>query len=288
MAVKHLYFAYGSNMDREDWTRWCEKRGLDPSGLVRIGQAWLPDYILKFHYYSSSRKGGAADVVPSVRGTAVPGLLFEVDGDMLATLDIKEGAPHVYEQTPVQIIDGDGMLKEAITYTVSASRISDTYVEPTHEYTELIRRSLISNNLPIEHLKNAIENNTSKPFLETVFVYGTLREGELRFQTMNELSTKREIGTVRATLYDHGAYPGLSPEGTTEVVGEVSHCADISHALKILDQIEGFYSYGQQDNLYYRSIIKVLLNGEARWAWTYITNIPSDRTIIASGDWKNR
>ena len=288
MAVKHLYFAYGSNMDKTDWVRWCSENGMTPKGLAGSGRAWLPDYTLKFHYYSSKRKGGAANVVPSVRGTVVPGLVFEVDEETLAILDLKEGSPMAYERTSVSVIDDNGMLREAVTYTVVESRISDGYEKPTPDYVDLIRRSLESNNLPIEHLKNAIDNKSSNTFLKTVFVYGTLRKGEQRSQFMKEISTNSQVGTVYGTLFDHGSYPGLSPKGHTEVTGELCQCRDISGALKVLDEIEGFYSYGNHDNLYYRSIKNVLVKDEKQWAWTFITNISSKRTIIPSGDWKRR
>ena len=50
-----LYFAYGSNLDFDDWSRWCKQKQKDPSGLVELEPAFLPDYELRFHYYSGSR-----------------------------------------------------------------------------------------------------------------------------------------------------------------------------------------------------------------------------------------
>ncbi|HJM54928.1 MAG TPA: gamma-glutamylcyclotransferase [Poseidonia sp.] len=289
MAVKQLYFSYGSNMDQDDWAAWCRGKGLDPSGLVELGPAWLPDYTLKFHYYSSRRKGGAADVVPSVRGSIVPGIMFEVNEDTLATLDLKEGAPNSYQRTHVTIIDDNGSLRQAITYTVLKSRYSGGYERPHRDYIHLIRHNLLRHKLPIENLNSAIENNNNIPFLDHVFVYGTLRQGECRSASMSKLA-KESIShaTVLGTLHNHGAYPGLIPEGNTVVVGELHRCQNITDALAVLDGIEGFHSYDEGENLYNRTVKKVTIQGKEQWAWTYLTNLPtSEQSIITSGDWKS-
>ena len=30
------YFGYGSNLDFDDWSKWCKKRGKNPDGLKEI------------------------------------------------------------------------------------------------------------------------------------------------------------------------------------------------------------------------------------------------------------
>ena len=104
MSEKTLYFGYGSNLDHEDWSGWCEDRDLDPSGLVELGPAWLPDFDMKFHYYSNGREGGAADVVYAGPGHAVPGALFEMDEKAHKAMDRKEGHPNYYERRDVNVI----------------------------------------------------------------------------------------------------------------------------------------------------------------------------------------
>ena len=40
--VPALYFGYGSNLDKDDWTAWCKERGKDPSGLKELGpHGWM-------------------------------------------------------------------------------------------------------------------------------------------------------------------------------------------------------------------------------------------------------
>ena len=39
-----MYFAYGSNLDDEDWGRFCKKNDLSVDGIVPVGPAILPDH----------------------------------------------------------------------------------------------------------------------------------------------------------------------------------------------------------------------------------------------------
>lgn len=290
MSDVKLYFGYGSNMDREDWVRWCSDHETDPAGLIEIGPAWLPDYTLKFHYFSNSRKAGAADVVPAGRGSVVPGLLFEVNEETLAALDDKEGLPYAYERRNVTVIDGSGALRQAISYTVQKHRYSGDYEQPDAAYVDLIQRSLLRNKLPIDNLNCAIEDMHQEKFLDTIFVYGTLRQGESRSGVMTKAAAGgMERATVSGTLYNHGTYPGFRAQGEGTVIGELYRCRDIADTLTKLDAIEGFSSYEGHEGLYHRAVVKVTIGSKEKWAWTYITNLPTPKdSIIESGDWLER
>ena len=118
MTQNRLYFGYGSNLDWNDWVQHCEKKGAHPDGLNEREPAWLVGHHLKFHYHSSGRKGGAADVVPINEYHATPGALFDVDECAWSTLVAKEGAPSYYEEKNVLVIGSDGQLHEAVTFVV--------------------------------------------------------------------------------------------------------------------------------------------------------------------------
>jgi hypothetical protein len=147
--TRTLYFGYGSNLDRNDWLEWCEEKGVNPSGIEEITPCWLPDYRLKFHYRSSRRRGGAADVVPAGCGHAVPGVLFALSDGALANMDRKEGHPNYYERCNVNVLLPNGTSIEAVTYTLVEHRKGE-YVAPTAHYAGLVRRGLERRNLPIE------------------------------------------------------------------------------------------------------------------------------------------
>jgi gamma-glutamylcyclotransferase (GGCT)/AIG2-like uncharacterized protein YtfP len=105
--------------------------------------------------------------------------------------------------------------------------------------------------------------------LSAIFVYGTLKRGEIRERCWPREPVKIEEGTVRGALYDLGPYPALV-EGTELVGGEVWHFAaeDLAATLSALDEIEGYR--GAADDLYRRMIVECeTIRGKAR-AWTYM------------------
>ena len=73
------------------------------------------------------------------------------------------------------------------------------------------------------------------------------------------------------------------------MIGELYRCRDIADTLAELDVIEGFSSYEGHEGLYHRAVVNVTIGSEKKWAWTYITNLPTPKnSIIESGDWLER
>ena len=288
MSEKTLYFGYGSNLDHDDWSDWCEKKGHDPSGLVELGPAWLPDFKMKFHYYSGNREGGAADVVYAGPGRAVPGALFEMDEATLVAMDQKEGHPKYYERRDVNVILADGSIVKALTYTVVDEKILAYHEPPTEEYANLIFRGLQRLGLPTHFLEAAVNDYPEDDGLTELFVYGTLMQDESRNVALN--SHPHQLlgsGSVAGGLVDLGDFPGLISKEYSLVHGEFYTVDDISRLICDLDRIEGFYGYGQQNSLFTRMIIEVEFQGSSQWAWTYIYN-GEEGVEIPSGDWRNR
>ena len=78
---------------------------------------------MKFHYYSRGREGGAADVVETGRGHAVPGVLFRMDDVTLKAMDRKEGIKaEAYERRKVRVTLPNGTFVDALTYCVTEKR----------------------------------------------------------------------------------------------------------------------------------------------------------------------
>ena len=282
-----LYFAYGSNLDFEDWSKWCAKKQADPSGMVEIEPAFLPDYELKFHYYSGNREGGAADVVPSSVGNLVPGVLFELNSKTLELMDDKEGVKYnCYERKWVEVIKFDGSIVKALTYVVCQEKIQNNYVEPTSKYVNLIRNGLIKRGLPIEYLENSLGTGIST--LNYIFVYGTLMKQESRNGILEQYSAEfLGQNSITGKLLHLSNFPGMIHDDNSEISGELYHCQEIGECLSKLDWIEGFYGYNSNDSLFTRIITKVNDENNPKWAWTYKYNGESGK-IIKSGDWRAR
>ncbi|MDA8790325.1 gamma-glutamylcyclotransferase [bacterium] len=285
--ARTLYFGYGSNLDRNDWLEWCEEKGVNPSGIEEITPCWLPDYRLKFHYRSSRRRGGAADVVPAGCGHAVPGVLFALSDNALANMDRKEGHPNYYERCNVNVLLPNGTSMEAVTYTLVEHRKGE-YVAPTSHYAALVRTGLERRNLPITDLKMAIENSDESYPVPYLFVYGTLMAGEYRSATLEQHTFQPGVtAQVKGTLYNLGNYPGMRPSEEDRVFGELYRLKDVFLGLQSLDRVEGFYGFKSDDSLFKRTLIEVETEEGKVWAWSYIYAEGIDEAHrIQSGDWR--
>jgi gamma-glutamylcyclotransferase (GGCT)/AIG2-like uncharacterized protein YtfP len=115
-----------------------------------------------------------------------------------------------------------------------------------------------------------------------IFVYGSLRSGASSAMAAR-FPGSRFIGdaTVRGSLYDLGAYPGLLlNESNGLVVGEVFQVDD--EVLRELDDFEAPSSY-------WRKQVEVSVGCEKKTCWIYVPDYDaefySQHTLVTSGDW---
>jgi len=283
-----LYFAYGSNLNQEDFHAWCKRRNY-PEGLLRFQSvAYLPDFDLAFTYRSPTRNGGVLDLKDRP-GQLVPGVLFEVQSEGWKALHEKEGMPHVYQRIDVTVIDDRGNPTIASTYRVNPNR-REVFVQPSLEYVKVVRKGLERWGLATELLEAAASHDlASCP--DGFFFYGTLMRGESRFSVVKSFGIECVLlASTFGRLLDLGAFPGLVDTEKTEstVHGEFVRLREPEKAISMLDAIEGFRGFGRTGSLYRRTRIGVDVgDGRIRDAWTYCLESGSDRaTQIQSGDWR--
>lgn len=131
----------------------------------------------------------------------------------------------------------------------------------------------------------------SKPGLDYLFVYGTLRPG-----VGHEMNTVLERhgeaigrGKVPGILFDVGAYPGAvkSTGARAFVRGDVYLLRDPDRALKVLDRYEGWDEKKPRSGEFRRSRVVVDLGGgKTVRAWIYLYNrSTSGLPRIRSGDY---
>jgi gamma-glutamylcyclotransferase (GGCT)/AIG2-like uncharacterized protein YtfP len=103
----------------------------------------------------------------------------------------------------------------------------------------------------------------------SIFVYGTLKRGQVRERCWPRRPTAVESATVRGALYDLGKYPALIA-GEDTITGELWHLSpdDLAETLTVLDRVEGFA--GRSDDLYRREIIDCHTAAGSEAAWTYV------------------
>ena len=98
---------------------------------------------------------------------------------------------------------------------------------------------------------------TSRSSIGAIFVYGTLRRGQLRQFHWPETPSSVCAGFIKATLYDLGPYPAIT-FGTDIVEGELWSFSQelLPKTLEVLDTIEG-YVPRRVNNLYERITVQV-------------------------------
>lgn len=285
VAPPPLYFAYGSNLDAQDWERWCHARGVDPACIKAVAPAFLPDFQLVFDVSSPSRGCGVLDIVPCT-GHCVDGFLFEISEQGLAALDRKEGAPNFYRRHDCSAILGDGSAVAAFTYVVCNHRRED-FVPPDEVYAGVCRRGRQMLDLDTMALERAAQGHDPQTLVRGIFVYGTLLSGEARAAALR--------GTVRAasttgTLVDLGVFPALILTGEGRVEGEYVVPDDLADTLEQLDMIEGAAPRCGTNGFYRRTILSVEAKDVRQLAWAYVQSDQQagDLPRIASGSWRNR
>jgi gamma-glutamylcyclotransferase (GGCT)/AIG2-like uncharacterized protein YtfP len=280
-----LYFAYGSNLDEENWALWCDKKGYDPASIEVLGPAWLPDHELVFRYQSRLRQGGALDVRPR-HGTAIPGALFRVHD--WEGLDAQEGlAGGDYRRISVTALTDDGRAHSAMTYCVCDERVRD-FVAPGPEYRQIVTRGLSRFGHAHDGFLAAASGAPAPPCTTAIFAYGTLMSGE-RSHDMLAPRVRRAYGSahvVGASLIHVDWYPGLVLSAGGSVHGELYEIEDVAAALEELDSYEDFSGYGSEGSLYRRSLVSAVTAGGSMLAWTYIYLGDADAfPVIPSGRW---
>lgn len=112
-----------------------------------------------------------------------------------------------------------------------------------------------------------------------IFVYGTLKRGEVREQMWPHAPAEVREATLQAALFDLGPYPAIT-DGNNQVAGELWHVTaeHMDATLAALDEIE---CYGQGGvDLYVRRVVTCRdAAGEEHSAWTYFY---ADEEALAS------
>jgi gamma-glutamylcyclotransferase (GGCT)/AIG2-like uncharacterized protein YtfP len=284
-----LYFAYGSNLNSDDWHHWCDRNGFGRELLRFKTTAVLPDHDLLFSYYSRSRRGGVLDLAPRT-GQIVEGAIFEIVGDGWRVLDCKEGAPDFYERVDKVCLDTEGREVSVKTYRVRAER-REKFVQPSPEYVSVVRDGLEHWGLSDAALEAAAEGQQTPWFVDALFAYGTLMRGESRFSCLKPFGLQCTLlAETYGRLADWRTFPALldDQEGDRLVQGDFLRLERIGPALELLDRVEGFRGFGAAGSLFRRTLTEVGVgDGRVRRAWVYrLADASVDAPLIDTGDWR--
>lgn len=152
------YFAYGSNMDKEDLDAWCKNHGYEIINFLSVIPAKLKGYVLAFNYLSSNRKAGAANIMKS-ENDEVYGLLIKLHDKSKETIRVKEGyRSHCYDEIKVEVETLDGKIfPDVLTYKVFKEKQRNEFQLPRRDYLELIIQAAEKCNFPNDY-KRFLQN----------------------------------------------------------------------------------------------------------------------------------
>lgn len=146
------YFAYGSNMHKEDLDKWCQSHSCPKINFLSISPAKLSGFQLGFNYLSATRNSGAANLVKNQDGH-VYGLLTEIQEADLRILRKKEGYPKSYDEILVEVEKFDGeVVQDVKTYKVVSAREMLSHQPPTQSYLQLLVKSAKEYKFPNEYI----------------------------------------------------------------------------------------------------------------------------------------
>ncbi|HYU15531.1 MAG TPA: gamma-glutamylcyclotransferase family protein [Candidatus Acidoferrum sp.] len=125
-------------------------------------------------------------------------------------------------------------------------------------------------------------STSRQAIVDRLFVYGSLRSGQVARSLMADLVIGSQPATLTGSIYAVAdSYPGYLPGETGTVVGEVVVLGDLAAALAQLDAYEG--------EEFERALAEVtLLDGSRVWAWCYqlvSPDLAEGAELIESGDW---
>lgn len=129
------------------------------------------------------------------------------------------------------------------------------------------------------------------PDLSLVFVYGTLRRGQVNHRLLAEAELIGPATSCEDWLMVDcwgGAFPAVIGCGV-EVVGHADACPIVGEVYRVdpetmrrLDRLEGYPLH------YDRGVFEFDVLGERVEAWMYFQERVDDRPTIAGGDWCKR
>ncbi|HET8627242.1 MAG TPA: gamma-glutamylcyclotransferase family protein [Thermomicrobiales bacterium] len=127
--------------------------------------------------------------------------------------------------------------------------------------------------------------------LAAIFVYGTLKAGELNAPLLDPYRRATVAATARGVLHDLGLYPALAP-GDGVVRGELVRVApaEVAALLALLDRLEGYDAGDEAGSVYVRRAVEVeTADGGREVAWAYFYNRdPRTLPLAAGGVWSGR
>ncbi len=136
-----FYFAYGMNTNRDSMQNRCP-------GAICMGAATLPAHEFRFAHH--------ADVVPA--DSTVDGVLWLIDTDHLASLDLLEGYPWYYDRA-ILPVEYQGNIVMAECYRMQPDNPDDY---PSQGYLDMLSEGYEEHGVPWDQIEAALDSVAQK------------------------------------------------------------------------------------------------------------------------------
>lgn len=125
---------------------------------------------------------------------------------------------------------------------------------------------------------------------ERFFVYGSLTQGLVHFQKIQDFILASEPARLQATAYRlKVGYPVVLEGGLDLIPGELLEIKSWDLLIQLLDQFHGFDPLLPEKSMYWRKSVIVESGDGPLEAWTYFLNpkyLPKTAEMIERGDWR--
>lgn len=139
-----LYFAFASNMNQAQMTRWC------PASRF-LKTVFLEGFRFVYDGFSVTWDGAVGNIVPSA-AERVWGALYKITERDRLTLDAFEGYPRSYDHKDVAVKDREGNVHQAMTYLRTGRGLG----KPHPDYERIVIDGAKECGLPEEYIDKAL------------------------------------------------------------------------------------------------------------------------------------
>jgi len=141
-------FGYGSLMLSSELKRTLKS---DYIKTTKLPIGTLRGYRLIYDYYSSTRGGGALDLIEGSEDDYVLGTVTEMPYSAMEKIDKREGHPNTYRRTKLLAKSGEEKI-DVYCYIVVDEKRKKEQVPPTEEYNRIVIDGMRENGLPEEYV----------------------------------------------------------------------------------------------------------------------------------------
>lgn len=139
-----LYIAYGSNLNLAQMTARCPSASIYATGLLNNWEL----------IYRGTQMNSHA-TIKRKKGSFVPVLVWEIQPQDEARLDIYEGYPHYYFKKDIMVTIA-GRKKKAMVYIMDERQLPG---RPSPQYIHTIRQGYLDNSFNMEYFEESLKRN---------------------------------------------------------------------------------------------------------------------------------